>query len=73
VIKRFIIAAIALKHLATLERADACTATRRWFMKLVKARAVTAVCMSGLERERTLGRFDTDVERINKSNADNCR
>ena len=42
-------------------------------MKLVKARAVTAVCMSGLERERTLGRFDTDVERINNSIADNCR
>jgi hypothetical protein len=64
---------VRMKHLATLERADACTATRLYFMELVKARAVTAVCKSGPDRERVLGRLDADVERINSAIAASCR
>jgi hypothetical protein len=64
---------LRMRHLATLERADACSASRLYFMELVKARAITAVCKSGSERERALGRFDTDVERINNAIAASCR
>src|SRR5512132_2643849 len=31
---------------------DICTATRLYFLELVKARAVTALCKSGAERDR---------------------
>jgi hypothetical protein len=63
-----------MRHLATLERADACTTTRLYFMELLKARSVTPVCTSGPERARMLGRFDADVaERINNAIAANCR
>ena len=62
-----------MRHLATLERADACSATQLYFMELVKARAIIAVCKRGPERERTLGRFDADVERINNAIAADCR
>ena len=40
--------------------------------ELVKARAVTALCKSGPERERELGRFDADVEHINEAIAARC-
>lgn len=62
-----------MRQLAGLEGADACSASRLYFMELVKARAITAVCKSGPERERTLGRFDADVERINNTIAASCR
>ncbi len=64
---------VRLRHLANLQGADACSATRLYFMELVKARAVTAVCKSGPDRERALGRLDADVERINGAIATNCR
>lgn len=51
---------------------DMCTATRLYFLEVVKARAVTALCKSGPERERELGRFDADVEHINEAIAARC-
>ncbi len=64
---------VRMRHLASLERADACSASRLYFMELVKVRAVTAVCKRGPEQERVLGRLDADVERINDAIAKSCR
>jgi hypothetical protein len=52
--------------------AEACAATRLYFLELVKARAVTALCKSGPERERELDRIDADVEAINNAIAARC-
>lgn len=52
--------------------AEMCRATRLYFLEVVKARAVTALCKSGPERERELGRLDADVEEINASIAARC-
>ncbi len=52
--------------------AEVCNATRLYFLEVVKARAITAVCRSGPERERELGRLDTDVETINSTIAARC-
>jgi hypothetical protein len=41
-------------------------------LELVKARAVTALCKNGPERERDLGRFDADVAQINEVIAARC-
>jgi hypothetical protein len=43
-----------------------------YFLEVVKARAVTAHCKSGAERERELGRLDADVEHINGAIAGRC-
>jgi hypothetical protein len=64
---------VRMRHLASLDTADACAATRLYFMELVKARAVTAVCKSGPDRERVLVRLDADVERINSAIAASCQ
>jgi hypothetical protein len=61
-----------VKVLASKEGQDICTATRLYFLEVVKARAVTALCKSGPERERELGRFDADVEHINEAIAARC-
>jgi len=61
-----------VKSLSTAGGADICTATRFYFLEMVKARAVTAVCKNGVERERELGRFDADVEHINDAIAARC-
>ena len=61
-----------LKGLDAKEGKDVCTATRLYFLEVVKARAVTALCKSGPERERELGRFDADVEHINETIAARC-
>jgi hypothetical protein len=61
-----------LKGLDAKEDKDICTATRLYFLEVVKARAVTALCRSGPERERELGRFDADVEHINEAIAARC-
>lgn len=53
--------------------ADACTMTRQYFLEVVKARSVTALCRNGADRERELGRLDADVERINGTIASVCR
>ena len=61
-----------VKGTATKEGPDTCTATRLYFLEVVKARAVTALCRSGPERERELGRLDADVEHINEAIAAHC-
>jgi hypothetical protein len=47
-------------------------ATRLYFFEVVKARAVTALCKSGAELERDLGRFDADVAHANDAIAARC-
>ena len=61
-----------LKHLAGASGPEMCTVTRLYFLELVKARAVTALCKSGADRERALGRYDADVQQINESIAARC-
>lgn len=61
-----------IKGLGTNGGPEICTATRLYFLEVVKARAVTALCKSGSERERELGRFDADVEHINDEIAARC-
>ena len=61
-----------LKTLNAADKAEVCTATRLYFLEVVKARAVTAVCKSGIERDRDLGRLDADVEHINEASAARC-
>jgi len=51
---------------------EMCAATRLYFLEVVKARAVTALCKIGPERERELGRFDADVEHLNEAIAARC-
>jgi hypothetical protein len=51
---------------------EACAATRLYFLEVVKARAVTALCKSGQERDRELDRLDADVENINSAIAARC-
>jgi hypothetical protein len=51
---------------------DACSATKLYFLEVVKARAVTALCKTGTERDRDLGRLDADVETINNAIAASC-
>ena len=61
-----------VKGLDIKEGKEICTATRLYFLEVVKARAVTAMCKSGPDRERELGRFDADVEHINEAIAARC-
>jgi len=42
------------------------------FSGMVKARAIIAVCRTGPDRERELGRLDADVEHINEAIAASC-
>jgi len=52
--------------------AQKCTLTRLYFLEVVKARAVTALCKNGADRDSELGRLDADVENINSSIASQC-
>ena len=61
-----------LKSLSGVDSSELCTATKLYFLEVVKARAVTALCKSGTERDRDLGRFDADVERTNDAIATRC-
>ncbi|HZL41216.1 MAG TPA: hypothetical protein VFC45_13175 [Pseudolabrys sp.] len=61
-----------VKRLGAARSAEACSATMLYFLEVVKARAVTALCKSGTERDRDLGRLDTDVETINNAIATSC-
>ncbi|MGB9386089.1 MAG: hypothetical protein WCB50_14935, partial [Pseudolabrys sp.] len=61
-----------VKGLAAANERGICNATRLYFVELVKARAVTALCKNGPERERDLGRFDADVAQINEVIAARC-
>jgi hypothetical protein len=51
---------------------EVCPATRLYFLEVVKARAITALCKSGPDRERELGRLDADVESLNNAIAARC-
>jgi hypothetical protein len=59
-----------VKSLNSAHAPETCTATRLYFLELVKARAVTALCKTGPDRERD--RFDADVEQINETIAAQC-
>ena len=61
-----------VKRLGAARGPEACAATRLYFLEVVKARAVTAQCKSGPERERELGRLDADAETINNTIAARC-
>jgi hypothetical protein len=61
-----------LKGLGTGGGPEMCNVTRLYFLELVKARAVVALCKNGPERERDLGRFDADVEHTNEAIAARC-
>jgi hypothetical protein len=61
-----------VKRLGSARAAGTCSATRLYFLEVVKARAVTALCKSGPERERDLGRLGADVENINNAIAASC-
>jgi hypothetical protein len=61
-----------VKQIGAAHGTEACSATRLYFLEVVKARAVTALCKSGPERDRDLGRLDADVESINKNIAASC-
>lgn len=61
-----------VKALGSKEGQEICSATRFYFLEVVKARAVTALCKTGTDRERELGRFDADVEHINEAIAARC-
>ena len=59
-------------RMKTAHGAEACNATRLYFLEVVKARAIAAQCKSGPERDRELGRLDADVETINSTIAARC-
>ena len=61
-----------IKSLSGVDETEICTATRLYFLEVVKARAMTALCKTGSERERDLGRFDVDVEHANEAIAARC-
>lgn len=51
---------------------DACVAYRSYFVEIVKARAVTAQCKTGPERDVELGLFDSAAEQANAGIAERC-
>jgi hypothetical protein len=61
-----------IKSLSGVDSSEICKATQLYFLEVVKARAVTALCKSGTERERDLGRFDADVAHANEAIAARC-
>ncbi len=52
--------------------AEICKQTRLYFLEIVKARAVTALCAQGPEREHALGRLDANVSQVNRRIAVAC-
>jgi hypothetical protein len=60
-----------IKSLSGVDSSEICKATRLYFLEVVKARAVTALCKSGTEREHDLG-FDVDVAHANEAIAARC-
>jgi hypothetical protein len=61
-----------VKSLGAARGPEICNATRLYFLEVVKARAVIALCKVGPDRERELGRFDADVEHINEAITARC-
>lgn len=62
-----------VQQVGNADDTNLCSMNQRYFFELVKARAVTALCQHGPERDRALGRLDADVEHINSSIAATCR
>ena len=63
---------IRFQKLGNADAAQKCSVTRLYFLEVVKARAVTALCKRGPDRDRELGRLDADVEAINGNIAAQC-
>ncbi len=61
-----------MKTLGAASGPAVCNATRLYFLEVVKARAVPALCKDGADRERDLGRLDADVEHLNEAIAARC-
>jgi len=61
-----------IKKLGLTAGPETCFANQLYFLEVVKARAVTALCKGGAERERELGRMDAAVEHINGAIAARC-
>jgi hypothetical protein len=61
-----------IKSLSSVDKSEMCTATRFYFLEVVKARAVSALCKSGGERERELSRLDDNISHINDDIAARC-
>jgi len=61
-----------VKASANMDSSDVCRATQLYFLEVVKARAVTALCKSGPERDRDLERLDANVAHINDAIAARC-
>lgn len=61
-----------VRKLGAADDAEACKQTRLYFLEVVKARAVTALCAQGPDRERALGRYDANVSQINERIAVAC-
>ena len=63
---------VRIKSLSGIDRSEICTVTRLYFLELVKARAVTALCKAGTERDQDLDHLDADVAHINDAIAKRC-
>jgi hypothetical protein len=61
-----------IKNLSGANKSEICMVTRLYFFEVVQARAVTALCKNGAERDRDLGRFDADVAYANEAIAARC-
>ena len=61
-----------VKSLGAASGPAVCNATKLYFLEVVKARALTALCKDGADRERDLGRLDADVDHINAAIAARC-
>jgi hypothetical protein len=61
-----------VKSIGTARGPEICNVTRLYFLEVVKARAVTALCKTGPNRDRELGRLDADVANINDAIAGRC-
>jgi hypothetical protein len=63
---------VKIKSFSGMDRSEICTVTRLYFLELVKARAVTAPCKAGTERDQDLDHLDADVAHINDAIAKRC-
>ena len=63
---------VRIKSLSGIDRSEICTVTRLYFLELEKARAVTALCKAGTERDQDLDHLDAGVAHINDAIAKRC-
>ena len=63
---------VRIKSLSGMDRSEICTVTQLYFLELVKARAVTALCKAGNERDQDLDHLDADVAHTNDAIAKRC-